>query len=92
MLHGFDFLAEQASWIDRILKCWRHEKKIQILKFEDLDWYSPNLVWNISQFAQVGKKQIFNKFEISKNLNASIEFGEVLYQRSLIDILDLCAV
>ena len=35
-------------------------------------------------------QQIFKKFSL-KNLNASIDFGWIYYQRFLIDVLYLCA-
>ena len=37
-------------------------------------------------------EKIFKKFKMSKNLNDSIDFGKIQYQRSLIDILYLCAI
>ena len=37
-------------------------------------------------------ERIFKEFKIAKYLNASIDFGQIQYQSSLIDIIYLCAV
>ena len=77
------------------------------LKFKGLDRFSQDLVSNITQsyciYAQNlsslnrglpesdNFEKILKKFKISKNLNASIDFGQIQYQSSLIDII-LCEV
>ena len=46
-----------------------------------------------SKFVQVRQfRANFQKIQNLKNLNSSIDFGEIQYQRSLIDIVYLCAV
>ena len=51
-LLDFGFLTEEVSWTHRIFKIWYHDKKnkkIQIRqKFKGLDWFSQNLVSNIT--------------------------------------------
>ena len=52
-----------------------------------------NFQLNNSKFAQVTQfRENSQKTKISKNLNASIDFGQIQYQRSLIDVLYLCAI
>ena len=37
-------------------------------------------------------EKILNKFKIRKNLNAPIDFGQIQYQSSLMDVIYLCVV
>ena len=85
----------------------KHKKIQIRLKFKGLDRFSQDLVSNITQsyciYAQNlsslnrslpesdNFEKILKKFKISKNLNASIDFGQIQYQSSLIDII-LCEV
>ena len=51
------------------------------------------LVHSRTKFAQVRKLRAnFQKTQNLKYLKASIDFGQIQYQRSLLDILYLCAV
>ena len=45
---------------------------------------------NLPELASFAK--ILKKFKIWKNLNASIDFGQIQYQSSVIDIIYLCTV
>ena len=37
-------------------------------------------------------EKILKKFKISKNLNVSIDFGQIQYQSSSMDVIYLCVV
>ena len=51
-----------------------------------------NFELNNLKFAQATQfRENLKKIKISKNLNASIGFGQIQYQRSLIDVLYLWA-
>ena len=46
-----------------------------------------------SKFAQLDNfEKILKKFKIWKNLNASIDFGQIQYQSSLMNVIYLCVV
>ena len=100
--------ASRIHRIFKICRHDKNNKKIQNrLKFEGLDWFSRKLLSNITQylciyaqnFSSINRnlsvRQFWTNFQKIQNLkkfNARIDFGQIQYQRFLIDIIYSCVV